>query len=312
MRWRRALSFIGRCFITVGLLILLFVAYQLWGTGVYEARQQHALKKSFLAAAAAAKPPVTGPGTPTTTPPEPETPAGGAIAIIKIPRIGLDRAVVEGVGIEDLRKGPGHYPKTALPGQPGNAAIAGHRTTYGAPFNRLDELSPGDPIEVTTLQATFVYRMAEARVVSPTQVDVLRPSSDPVLTLTTCNPKYSARQRLVVIARLESTVPTAPPTTPTTTPTTAPATSTSLGSTTTTRSHGVDIGPLAGAGLSGERPTTVVTGLWGLAAAIVGGLWWFAFRRRRRFTTWIAGLVPFLAVLFFFYANLERVLPGNI
>ena len=84
-----------------------------------------------------------------------------------IPKIGVDKIVVEGVGRNDLRKGPGHYPDTPMPGQPGNAAIAGHRTTYGAPFNRIDELEPGDEILVTTLQGPFTYEVTGTEIVTP-------------------------------------------------------------------------------------------------------------------------------------------------
>ena len=110
-----------------------------------------------------------------------------------------------GVALSDLRKGPGHYPNTPLPGQLGNAAIAGHRTTYGAPFFRVDELAAGDEIIVTTVQGTFRYLVTEIKIVKPTDFSVLDPSPDATLTLTSCNPRYSSRQRIVVKARLDTT-----------------------------------------------------------------------------------------------------------
>ena len=110
MNLRRVVGGIGHTLIAAGVLILLFVAYELWGTGIAEARSQHTLKKDFKAA----------PGVDQSQVPPP-TPEGEAVAIIKIPRLGLEKAVVEGVGVEDLKKGPGHYPGTPLPGQPGNA-----------------------------------------------------------------------------------------------------------------------------------------------------------------------------------------------
>lgn len=139
--------------------------------------------------------------------------AGEAIARIIIPSIALDTIVVAGVEIDDLRKGPGHYSTTPLPGQPGNAAIAGHRTTYGAPFGRLAELNAGDAIIVETLQGTFTYRVLPGvpgmgghalgfRIVAPTALEVLDDVGDNRLTLTTCHPKYSSRQRLIVQAVL--------------------------------------------------------------------------------------------------------------
>ena len=105
----------------------------------------------------------------------------------------------------DLRKGPGHYPDSPMPGQLGNAAIAGHRTTYGAPFNRIDELAPGDEITIVTVSGTFHYSVTGQLIVTPKQTEVLDPTPDATLTLTTCNPKYSARERLVVKARLDVT-----------------------------------------------------------------------------------------------------------
>ena len=139
--------------------------------------------------------------------------AGEAIARIVIPAIDLDAIVVAGVEIDDLRKGPGHFSTTPLPGQPGNAAIAGHRTTYGAPFGRLNELNAGDAIIVETLQGRFVYRVLPGqpgmaghtlgfRIVAPTALEVLDDVGDNRLTLTTCHPKYSSKKRLIVHAAL--------------------------------------------------------------------------------------------------------------
>ncbi len=140
-------------------------------------------------------------------------PSGGeAIARIIIPAIGLDEIVVAGIEVEDLRKGPGHYDNTPLPGQPGNAAIAGHRTTYGAPFGEIAELAPGDEIIVETLQGRFVYRVQPGsavagrslghRIVAPTALEVLDDYGDNRLTLTSCHPKYSSRERIIVQATL--------------------------------------------------------------------------------------------------------------
>ncbi|MXZ31391.1 MAG: sortase [Acidimicrobiia bacterium] len=139
--------------------------------------------------------------------------AGEAIARIIIPSIDVDEVVVAGVEVDDLRKGPGHYSATPLPGQPGNAAIAGHRTTYGAPFGRIDGLSAGDTIIVETLQGRFDYRVLPGqpgmaghdlgfRIVAPTALEVLDDVGDNRLTLTSCHPKYSSRQRIVVHAAL--------------------------------------------------------------------------------------------------------------
>src|SRR4029077_12634193 len=106
-------------------------------------------------------------------------PEGDALGIIGIPKIGVTQYVVEGVNVDDLRKGPGHYPSTQLPGHEGNSAIAGHRTTYGAPFGDLDQLAVGDEINLATLQGDFHYKVTEQLVVDPSQVSVLDPSLDP-------------------------------------------------------------------------------------------------------------------------------------
>lgn len=121
---------------------------------------------------------------------------------VRIPSIGVDQAIVEGVSRADLRQGPGHYPGTALPGTRGNVVISGHRTTYTKPFYDIDQLVPGDIIWVDTLEGSFRYIVEESFVVDPTNVDALRGSERAILTLTTCTPKGSARQRLIVVAAL--------------------------------------------------------------------------------------------------------------
>lgn len=302
----------GRVLVFGGLFVLGFVAYLLWGTGLYEARQQSRLEDSFRSQVEA-QARVDGNESPSatdTTPPPP--PQGDAVGIIKIPRIGMERVVVEGVGLGDLRKGPGHYPDTPLPGELGNSAIAGHRTTYGAPFNRLDELQTGDRILVTTLRSTFTYRVTETKIVKPSAFEVLNSTPDARLTLTTCEPKYSARQRLVVVATLDTTAKgsqeaTKPPVRP---------------------QHPVRNGSapqIDSAGLSGEHGSRLLTAAWAFAVATIGLGWWVAFRRwgsrhglgeergypwRRRLLRF-AGVVPFTVTLFIFYSHLERLLPSN-
>lgn len=273
----RIMGGIGRTLIAVGVIVLLFTGYQLWGTGIQHARAQSALGEDFagaLAQAAELTERETTP-TPTSSPrPEPQNAPGHdgdpepteepfgddgdpepieepfelrldslqsefdeagvgfetmgpelvdglsllypepgeALVRLTIPAIGLDETVVEGVGVEDLRKGPGHYSSTPLPGQEGNAAIAGHRTTYGAPFHDLDKLAPGDEIIVQTIQGTFTYEVIAQEapdgtqrghvIVAPSATEVLRDFGDNRLTLTACHPKYSARQRIIVHAEL--------------------------------------------------------------------------------------------------------------
>ena len=135
--------------------------------------------------------------------------SGEAVARIVIPAIKMDEIVVEGTDVDALRKGPGHYPWTPMPGQPGNASIAGHRTTYGAPFANIGNLRPGDRITVQTAQGEFVYEVLAQDsptkgylIVSPDRVDLLRDKGNNLLTLTSCHPRFSNRQRIVVQAKL--------------------------------------------------------------------------------------------------------------
>jgi len=281
MRLARVLGAIGRGLISAGVIVLLFVAYQLWGTGLQHSAAQGDLGDEFqettgiedvasdavsLAEAARASQEAIGAGqivasepaaatsdadddAPTETSDDSEEPgedleaptptgaelleanfdvderqaivaklypeAGKPLARINIPDINVDQITVEGVSVEDLRKGPGHYQSTPNPGQAGNSAIAGHRTTYGAPFHRVDELNPGDPIFVTTAQGVFEYRVVGYDengqqggdlgyfIVSPSDTWVLdQTEGENTLTLTACHPKYSARQRIIVRAEL--------------------------------------------------------------------------------------------------------------
>ena len=120
---------------------------------------------------------------------------------IKIPALGLDTVVVEGITPSALRAGAGHYPQTPLPCEGGNVSIAGHRTTYGRPFGNVDQLKPGDTIELTTPIGGCVYQVSKAPfVVPPTDLGVIEPTGERSLTLTTCHPKGSAAQRLIIRA----------------------------------------------------------------------------------------------------------------
>ena len=297
-RW----AMVGTGLRNLGILLLLFVAFQLWGTAALEHRDQARLRHSFQIAVASQPSPSTnvpsGDGTDpaTVTPPStvaapPPAPSGEAVAVIKIPKIGVEQAVVEGTGVGDLRKGPGHYRNTPLPGQPGNAAIAGHRTTYGAPFNRIDELAPGDAILVTTLQGNFKYLVSEAPFpVSPRQNDVLFPKNDNRITLTTCHPKYSAEKRLIVVAKLAPRVK----------PAAAPKVSK-----TPRKIASVD------ASTAGDTGAALPALMW---AALVGaayfGMVWLSRRWVRR-AALLIGVPIILALLFPFFEQLSRLLPAN-
>jgi len=127
--------------------------------------------------------------------------AGEPVGRINIPKIGLERVIVQGTGTTDLRKGPGHYPSTPMPGAPGTIGIAGHRTTYGAPFRHVDALRKGDRITVRMPYATITYRVERLRIVPPTATWVVDRRSYDRLVLTACHPLYSAAKRIVVFAR---------------------------------------------------------------------------------------------------------------
>jgi sortase A len=128
---------------------------------------------------------------------------GDAVGRLRLDAIGLRTIVVEGTGSSDLRKGPGHYPGTPLPGERGTVAVAGHRTTYGAPFRRLDHVAPGDRVELDMPYGRFVYRVERTRIVPPTALWVTRRVAYDRLVMTACHPLYSAAERIAVFARLE-------------------------------------------------------------------------------------------------------------
>ncbi|MGQ9475527.1 MAG: class E sortase [Actinomycetota bacterium] len=139
------------------------------------------------------------------TPEREEVAVGDGIARIVVPRLGLDAIVVELEGLDDaanLKRGPGHIPGTAYPGQEGNCVISGHRTTYGAPFRHIEELGAGDEIILETAEARYTYLVYEQRIVLPTDLTVLEQEGEPKVTLTACHPWYSAARRIVVLGRL--------------------------------------------------------------------------------------------------------------
>jgi sortase A len=220
---------VGQLLITFGVVILLFVAYELWGTSYYTHQQQNALRNDI--AKDWAQDNGLGEISKQTIG---HVPLGTGIAILRIPRFGAGyvQVIVEGTGYEDLKRGPGHYAETAYPGQVGNFAVAGHRTTYGAPFNKIDTLRDGDAIVLETKTKWFTYTVEDIpasgvypdisyqEIVDPSTVAVAYavpdqpdPSAVPtekLLTFTSCNPKYSAAQRIVVHAVLTSTMDKSP------------------------------------------------------------------------------------------------------
>jgi sortase A len=218
MRWvRSTVRTLGEVFITLSLLLFLFIAWELWWTDVTANREQavtiHALERGFGPAGL----PERGGTKPLAT--LSKVPFGEAFAIIRIPRFGADyaRPVLQGTDHDTLTRGIGHYPGTAFPGQVGNFAVAGHRTTYGKPFSDIELLQKGDVVAVETRASYLVYAVDRHVIVTPDQLQVIAPvPQDPAarpsqawLTMTACHPRYSASQRYVVFARLVKTLPRA-------------------------------------------------------------------------------------------------------
>lgn len=207
---RKVLRGAGWTFIGLGCFVLYFLVYQLWGTNLSTNREQSNLRQSLEREwAAPAPPPKKGAKLPV-----PEPPAlGKALGVIEIPKIKLEKVVVQGANPAQLAKGPGHVPSTTMPGQPGTFAISGHRTTHGAPFYRLNELSKGDTITIVTRYAIYTYKVSHLQVVAPIAVEVLDNVRGPggrlksQIVLTTCNPRFSAAQRLIVYGDLSFSAP---------------------------------------------------------------------------------------------------------
>ncbi|HEY3485039.1 MAG TPA: class E sortase, partial [Ilumatobacteraceae bacterium] len=381
--WRYFVGMAGRLLIATGLLLFGFVAYQLWGTGIETARAQRKLENEFEAMLAEAPttteapapttttpPPTSEPATsqppttasPVTTPPVTEPPAvdqqlpaftsGDAIARLEMPTIGVDDIVVAGVSVEALRKGPGHFPDTPMPGQLGNSAIAGHRTTYGQPFRNIDDLEPGDEIVVTTLAGRFVYTVTGTQIVNPGDYWVVA-TTDPsvaTLTLTSCHPVWEASQRIVVSAELDSSqsAPVGNPTfyaadTPEALPGDETASSTptvtepdaTTDSTPSNAEGPITTEPAPGdAGADDEPAPPALSGatedafahgwfdddgaflhvaLWGMLLILISvGSYLVSRRFKRDLVGFAIGVIPFVVALYFFFQNVNRLLPPNL
>jgi sortase A len=389
--WRWWVGGVGKTLIATGLLLFGFVAYQLWGTGIETARAQNSLENEFEELLAGT-PPTTAAPTPTsvddtvapsstvdtidTTPTEsapedtvadttapdavaaaalPPIAEGDPIARIEMPRIGVDKIVVAGVDKNDLKKGPGHYPETPLPGQLGNSAIAGHRTTFGQPFFDVDKLDTGDEIILTTLTGRYVYRVTGQQIVSPSDYQVIA-TTDPTratLTLTSCHPKYTARERIIIFAELDpdasagsvaeptinygrpldEAAPADPdPSNTVVDPATAdvvdaPADGTPADGTV---SSGLDDPTMSASELDGEQINDGIAdafaegwfsdpgangqvALWGLLLAAIGvGAYLLSRKAKRDWVGLLVGIVPFVIVLYFFFQNVNRLLPPNL
>ncbi len=220
---------LGWTLIWAGLLVFAFLAYQLFVTDLLNSRTQAAARADLEAeladrrldlpvpAAVAVETTVAEVEPDETADPQeaqepdpplvtflPEDPGeeGAAFGRIVIEAIEVDDVVFAGVSRDTLKKGPGHMVRTPVPGQPGNAVVSGHRTTYGRPFYALDELEHGDRIEIETALGTHVFAVRRTLVVAPTDVWVTDPIDGVWLTLTTCHPRFSAAERLIVQAEL--------------------------------------------------------------------------------------------------------------
>lgn len=182
--------------LTVGVVVLLFVGYQTLWTDQETQHTQRKLQREF----------------PTQDHKTEKPDSGDPLAVLRMPRLGADWkfVAVEGTGIDELKRGPGHIRYTALPGEIGNFAVAGHRVTYARPFWNLNRAREGDKIYVTTPTTRLTYRVSEKQVVSPRDTDAVAPvpghpnmrPTKRLLTFVTCHPRYSARERLVVHAEL--------------------------------------------------------------------------------------------------------------
>jgi sortase A len=331
----RLVAATGRVLIGAGVVVLLFVAYQLWGTGFREAASQRSLRAQFerqvstpptppsssvdapAAADATVEGAPAGATTSTRPPPDPHAvpappPAdpGDPVAVLRIPKLDLDKVVVEGTDVASLRKGPGHQPGTATLGQPGNAVIAGHRTTYGAPFYRLDELEPGDAIVVEVAAGELRYTVTGSQVVEPTDLWILDPTADDRLTLFTCTPRYSAAQRLVVTASLDGPPPVAaadPPVAAADSAAAATATPPPAPADPPRQSQEPPPAELAAATGS---PTAAAT--WAGVTASIAGIVWLLGRRYRRLLAYPLGTPPVAAALFITFEHVAALLPSAV
>lgn len=204
---RTALRGLGQTLMTLGVIVLLFCVYELKVTGLVTAREQDRLGDDLRASWADPAPRPTG-----ADPVPVSSDIGEGVAVLHVPALAdYDPwVVVEGTSVADLKAGPGHIPGTALPGEVGNVVLSGHRTTYGAPFERFGDLEPGGLVVLETRDRWLTYTITGSQIVAPTAIEVTYPvpgdkgavPTEQLLTLTTCHPKYSARQRLIVSATL--------------------------------------------------------------------------------------------------------------
>jgi len=209
---RTAVRSLGEVLITAGVVLLLFCVYQLVWTNVTADRAQARVNDNLRQEWA--HPNAESPNDVRLS----KSDFGKGFAFLHIPRLGKNYSVpvVQGVSLSDLSRGVGHYPSTALPGQVGNFAVAGHRATNGQPFADLDEVIVGDSVVVETRRTWFTYVVDKVQIVQPTDVWVIgpvpgKPDQEPtrrLITLTTCNPRWASTQRLILFGHLAASQPT--------------------------------------------------------------------------------------------------------
>ena len=212
---RVAVRTLGELMITMGLVLLLFVAYQLVWTNVAADRNQARVSNSLRQEWSREG----GSQSPGGTIKLSKSDFGKGFAFLHIPRLGRKYSVpvVQGVSLPDLSRGVGHYPTSALPGEVGNFAVAGHRATHGQPFAYLDQVKVGDSLVVETRTTWFTYVVDKTQIVPPSAVWVIEPvpgkpnvtPTRQLITLTTCNPRWASTARLIVFGHLTATQPTA-------------------------------------------------------------------------------------------------------
>ncbi len=289
---------VGYGLVITGLVVLGFVPYALFATRLAAEGAQSSLREYLpvLSGGTGARSPgrerLVKFETPPVLPWPANVPVGTAIASLTIPAAGVTNyAVVQGIGELQLESAPGHYPSSPLPGQPGNVAIAGHRTTWGAPFFNLQAATPNSAITLRVDDVVYHYRVTRTFVVAPNDGKVIAAIRGWWLTLTTCDPRYSAAQRLVVRARLVSSDLLEAASTPPHTKPLPPVV--------------VHVAP-ARQPLADVPPGVLVAWLLGAGALIVVAL---RFARRNRLC--LLALLPAALCVFESYGAAARLIPGT-
>jgi sortase A len=215
---RRRLADLGEVLFTLGVILMLFVGYQLWWTNVSAARAAEQVATQVQQSWAAATPKDSPDGPRPATPAAEQPEVGEPFGLMYIPRLkdkvwGLP--LVQGIGPEQLAQGIGHYVGTAMPGEVGNFATAGHRATHGEPLRDIDQIQKGDVVIVETESDWFTYELESTKIVTPSDVWVIDPvpgkpdakPTEALITLTTCNPRWASTTRWIWWGTLTDTLP---------------------------------------------------------------------------------------------------------